>query len=112
MSYLIEYLDTCTPDYFRGSHKEVIQIAIDKNSNYQQIKEGFFEYYNTEHLNENIDTSGLEYKNAVDTLFDGIKNMAAIPSNTEGLDYSFDEMDDNMECCYMFFSIESIDDDE
>lgn len=107
--YILSQVDTCTSDYFcgYGSDREVIQVLVDENSTYQDIKSGLLEWQATDHIDE-LDTEA--YESAVEELFKDIKFPATtIPKVLQGVG--------SMEDCdewdlYMFFTLETLGEDD
>ena len=105
--YFLHHLDTCTPDYFRGYHNDVVQIAVDGNTTYQDIKDMMLDVsWSTEHI-EDLDEDA--YKLAVEELFETVRHM----------NYLFDgsievcpEDEDLWETCYIFFGLDTVEDEE
>jgi hypothetical protein len=114
MRYELNHIDTCTSDYFGGHHLEVVQIAVLSNTTYSDIKNMLKDfYYAVDHI-EDIDLE--VYAEAVDTLFEGITDLNAIPSCCSYIENSSenddDNYEDNYEDVYMFFSLARFSTDE
>lgn len=65
-TYQLNYLCTCTTDYFQGSSKPVVQVLVDENSTFQDIQSNLLEHIATCHL-EDLDTEA--YERAVNCYF-------------------------------------------
>ena len=52
MKYDINHLSTCCSDYFQGSRLPVVQVMVDENTTYQDIKLELLNDYNTWHDEE------------------------------------------------------------
>jgi hypothetical protein len=106
-TYQLNYLCTCTTDYFQGSPKPVVQVLVDENSTFQDIQSNLLEYIATCHL-EDLDTEA--YEKAINAYFDNIPFMATrIPEQLKGVGSmeEYDEWD-----LYMYFVIETLGEDD
>lgn len=65
-TYQLNYLCTCTTSYFQGSSKPVVQVLVDENSTFQDIKSNLLEHIATCHL-EDLDVEA--YERAVNEFF-------------------------------------------
>lgn len=101
MKYTLRHLDTCTSDYFAGSHNKTIQVPLHSKSTYLEIKNYLGSYEATEHLDELDD---MLYEQAIEDLFYGIK-LKEIPKCTRYIEDVTDEDSDYVETVYMFFDI-------
>lgn len=101
--YTIYHNDTCLPDYFSGHHLPVVQVSVNCESTYHQIKDELLCYQSIDHLDE-IDFD--DYKQAVEELFESIDDLEAIPKCVLGIESSEDEDYDSV---YMYFVIETQD---
>ena len=102
MTITINHIDTATPSYFQGSRHPVVQVLVNSNSTYADIKKGLLEYQTYDHLDESITDD--DYIAAVDDLFYNVA-MDVVP---KCLSYIEDEDEDGngyAEGVYMFFSV-------
>lgn len=105
-TYQLNYLCTCTTDYFQGSSKPVVQVLVDENSTFQDIQSNLLEYIATCHL-EDLDTEA--YEKALNDYFDNIPFMATrIPEQLKGVG-SMEEHDEWD--LYMYFTLETVGED-
>jgi len=109
MKYIINHLDTCTSDYFSGSHLPVVQVLVGGTTTYQDIKESLLDYQTFEHLYENYRLEGNfdidVYTTSVEDMFSNFTTLDYVPDSLYGLE-DFDSEDYNdMNPCYMFFTI-------
>ena len=109
--YILHHIDTCLPDYFCGNHNPVIQIAVYPDSTYQTIKDDLLDIYQaTDHI-EDLDVDA--YKIAVNEAFQGVDDMNATPKACLWIEsYNEDDNSDYCESVYMFFALETIEDEE
>jgi hypothetical protein len=105
-TYQLNYLCTCTTDYFQGSSKPVVQVLVDENSTYQDIKSNLLEYIATCHL-EDLDIEA--YELAVNDLFKNFTFLATrVPEQLINIG-SMEEQDEwNL---YMYFTLETVGED-
>lgn len=110
MKYELNHLTTCTSDYFSGHHLDVVQIGVRSTTTYGDIKNMMKDfYYAVDHI-EDIDLE--VYAAAVDTLFESITDLNAIPTCCSYIEpISADDYDDYEEV-YMFFSLGRFSTDE
>ncbi|CAB4168868.1 hypothetical protein UFOVP1516_39 [uncultured Caudovirales phage] len=105
--YVLRYLDTCTSDYFRGYHNDVVQVVVDGATTLQDIKDMMLDvYWSTDHI-EDLDDAA--YKLAVEELFRSVSNMEEL------YDYSIEvcpEGEELWEYCYAFFGLDTVEDEE
>lgn len=105
--YFLHHLDTCTGDYFRGYHNDVVQVIVDGSTTYADIKDMLLDVsWSTEHI-EDLDDDA--YKLAVEVMFGGVKDM------TDVFDKSIEvcpEDEDLWEHCYIFFGLDTEEEDE
>ena len=105
--YELNYLCTCTTDYFQGSSKPVVQVLVDENTTFQDIESKLLDYIATCHL-EDLDTEA--YEKAVSTYFEGVSFPATtIPRQLKGVG-SMEECDEWD--LYMYFVIETLGEDD
>jgi len=110
MKYELNHIDTCTPDYFSGHHLDVVQIAVLSTTTYGDIKNMMKDfYYAVDHI-EDIDLE--VYSEAVDTLFESITDLNAIPSCCSYIEPSSDNDNEDYNEVYMFFSLGRFSTDE
>jgi hypothetical protein len=112
-TYQLNYLCTCTTDYFQGSSKPIVQVLVDENSTFQDIKANLLEYIATCHL-EDLDAEA--YERAVNEFFIAIENkyksklriQPPIPEVLESVG-SMEEQDEWD--LYMYFTLETVGED-
>jgi len=105
--YFLHHLDTCTPDYFRGYHNDVVQVVVDGETTYADIKSMLLDlYWSVDHIDD-LDDDG--YKLAVETMFEGVEDMTVVIDNSIEV---CPEDEDLWEQCYMFFGLDTVDEDE
>ena len=107
--YLLSHVDTCTSDYFcgYGSDREVVQVLVDENSTFQDIKSGLLSSQATDHIDE-LDIEA--YELAVEELFKDIKFPTMyIPKVLQGVGSMVDEENWDL---YMFFTLETLGEDD
>jgi hypothetical protein len=110
MKYELNHIATSTSDYFSGHHLEVVQIAVLNTTTYSDIKNMLKDfYYAVDHI-EDIDLE--VYAAAVDTLFEGITDLNAIPSCCSYIESSSADDYDDYEEVYMYFSLGRFSTDE
>jgi hypothetical protein len=106
MKYDIDHLDTCHSDYFQGSGLPVVQVMVDENTTYQDIKLELLNDYNTWHLEE-LDWD--KYVEAVHELFANFTTLTYVPDTL----YEVGNMEDYGEWdLYMYFTITTIEGEE
>ena len=105
--YTLSHIDTCCSDYFRGHHLPVVQVLVDENTTYQNIKVDLLNTYQTiDHL-EDIDTD--RYIEAVHDLFSNFTSLYYIPD----ILYEVGSMKDSEEWdLYMYFVIETVENED
>jgi len=66
---MIEYLETCQPEYFRGHHLPVLQVPLWRGITYGELKDALHQkpFYDL-----GLDVSNEEFHNAVDIFFSDI----------------------------------------
>ena len=106
MKYELSHIDTCTSQYFRGHHLPVVQVMVDENTTYQDIKLELLNDYNTWHLDDlNWDV----YVEAVHELFANFTSLTYVPDSL----YDVGSMEDCDEWdLYMYFVIETVEEEE
>jgi hypothetical protein len=104
MKYDINHLDTCRSDYFQGSRLPVVQVMVDENTTYQDIKLELLNDYNTWDLEE-LDWD--KYVEAVHELFCNFTTLTYVPDalHNVGNMEDFDQWD-----LYMYFTITTLED--
>jgi hypothetical protein len=107
MKYDINHIDTCQSDYFRGHHLPVVQVLVDENTTYQDIKLALLDTYSSIDHIEDIDVD--KYLEAVHELFSNFTTLAYVPDTlyNVGNAEDFDEWD-----LYMYFTITTVEDEE
>jgi hypothetical protein len=120
MKYNLVNVDICNSQYFSGSHLPVVQVLVDENTTYQQVKDSLLDYQNYEHLfddvrfgNEDISSDlgfdGDTYKQAVEDLFSNFETLDYVPDSF----YDIGSFEDNEEHdVYMYFVVETIEGEE
>jgi hypothetical protein len=105
--YTLSHIDTCSCDYFRGHHLPVVQVLVDENTTYQNIKVDLLDTYQTiDHL-EDIDTD--KYVEAVHDLFSNFTSLDYVPDTL----YGVGSMEDSEEWdLYMYFVIETVENED
>ena len=103
MKYELSHIDTCWSDYFSGHHLPVIQVLVDENTTYQDIKLALLDTY---HLVDHIDDIDCEkYIEAVHELFSNFETLTFVPDTL----YEVGSMEDNEEWdLYMYFTLMEI----
>lgn len=103
MKYNISHIDTCNSQYFGGHHLPVVQVLVDGNTTYKDIKESLLDIYtSTDHI-EDLDEEA--YKEAVEELFANFTTLDYVPDSL----YGIGSMDGEDEWdCYMYFVVESV----
>lgn len=101
--YTLSHIDTCCSDYFRGHHLPVVQVLVDENTTYQNIKIQLLDTgYVLGHLEE-IDEA--KYVDAVHDLFSNFTSLSYVPDTL----YDVGNMEDHDEWdLYMYFVIEEV----
>jgi hypothetical protein len=106
--YFLHHLDTCTGDYFRGYHNDVVQVIVEGATTYQDIKDMLLDVsWSTEHI-EDLDDDA--YKLAVEVLFEGVEDMTVVLDNS--IEVCPEDEVDMWEPCYIFFGLDTVDEDE
>jgi hypothetical protein len=106
-SYSLSHIDTCSSDYFSGHHLPVVQVLVDENSTYKDIKDGLLSYWATDHI-EDLDTEA--YELAVNELFESFTTLDYVPDTLAYVGGSME--DDDMWDLYMYFVIETLGEDD
>lgn len=103
--YNISHIDTCNSQYFGGHHLPVVQVLVDENTTYQDIKDSLLNVYlSVDHI-ETIDIEA--YKVAVEDLFANFTTLNYVPDTL----YEIGSMDDDEDWdCYMYFVVEEVED--
>jgi hypothetical protein len=107
MKYELNHADTCCSDYFRGHHLPVVQVLVDENTTYQDIKLALLDTYSSvDHIEDiNVD----KYVEAVHELFANFTTLDYVPDSfyDVGNMEDFDEWD-----LYMYFTVTTVEDEE
>lgn len=110
MKYIINHLETSTMDYFSGSSLPVVQVLVGGTTTYQDIKDSLLSYHNYDHLftdyrmNDGFDAE--VYEQSVEDMFSNFATLDYVPDSLYGVE-DFDSEDyDEMNPCYMFFTVE------
>mgnify|MGYP006268581637 CR=1 FL=1 len=107
MKYSLSHIDTCCSSYFCGSHLPVIQVLVDENTTYMDIKLALLNHYDSVDHIEDIDLTA--YDEAVHDLFSNFKSLDYVPDSF----YGIGNMNDHDEWdLYMYFTLETIDEGE
>lgn len=107
MKYNLVNVDICNSQYFGGHHLPVVQVLVDENTTYQQIKNALLDVYSsTDHI-EDIDIEA--YVQAVEDLFSNFTTLDYVPDGFYGIG-SFE--DDEEHDVYMYFVVETIEGEE
>ena len=107
MKYELNHIDTCCSDYFGGHHLPVVQVMVDENTTYQDIKLSLLDtYYSIDHL-EDIDSD--KYVEAVHELFANFTSLTHVPASL--YDVGSMEYEDEWDL-YMYFTISTLEDEE
>lgn len=105
-TYSLSHIDTCCSDYFRGHHLPVVQVLVDENTTYTDIKLQLLDTYTATGHIEKLDTEA--YVQAVHDLFSNFTSTDYVPDAL----YDVGNMEDSEEWdLYMYFVIETIGDD-
>lgn len=105
MKYELNHIDTCNSSYFGGHHLPVVQVMVDENTTYQDIKLELLNDFNTCHLDDlNWDV----YVEAVHELFANFTSLTYVPDTLHnvGSMEDFDDWD-----LYMYFTISTVEED-
>ncbi len=107
MKYELNHLATCHSDYFQGSRLPVVQVMIDENTTYQDIKLALLDTYSSIDHIEDIDVD--KYVEAVHELFSNFTTLTYVPDSLYdvGNMEDFDQWD-----LYMYFTITTVEDEE
>lgn len=105
--YSLHHIDTCTSDYFSGHHLPVIQVLVDEETTYQNIKDSLLDIYtSTDHIEDlNVE----EYKEAVEELFTNFTSLNYVPDTLYNVG-TFEEREEND--LYMYFVLETIEEED
>ena len=112
MKYSLSHIATCNSQYFRGHHLPVVQVLVDENTTYRCIKQMLLESTSTDHLYED-DRFGMPFcydtfKSAVEELFANFTSLDYVPDSF----YGMGSMEDDEEWdCYMYFVVETVEED-
>lgn len=103
MKYKLNHIDTCNSPYFRGHHLPVVQVMVDENTTYQDIKLSLLApYYSIDHI-ETRDSD--KYVEAVHDLFSNFTSLSYVPDSL----YNVGSVEDCDEWdLYMYFVIETV----
>lgn len=105
--YTLSHIDTCRADYFSGHHLPVVQVLVDENTTYQDIKLALLDTYNSIDHIEDIDTD--KYVEAVHDLFSNFTSLDYVPDSF----YEVGSMEEQEEWdLYMYFVVEGVEDEE
>jgi hypothetical protein len=103
MKYHLSNVAICNSQYFGGHHLPVVQVLVDENTTYQQVKDSLLDVYSsTDHI-EDIDTEA--YVQAVEGLFSNFETLDYVPDSF----YDIGSFEDNEEHdVYMYFVVETV----
>lgn len=105
--YTLSHIDTCRADYFSGHHLPVVQVLVDENTTYQDIKLALLDTYTSIDHIEDIDTD--KYVEAVHDLFSNFTSLDYVPDTL----YEVGSMEEQEEWdLYMYFVVEGVEDEE
>lgn len=105
--YTLSHIDTCNSQYFSGHHLPVIQVLVDENTTYQDIKLAMLDTYSSIDHIEDIDTD--KYVEAVHDLFSNFTSLDYVPDTL----YEVGSMEEEEEWdLYMYFVVEGVKDEE
>lgn len=101
--YTLSHIDTCRADYFSGHHLPVVQVLVDENTTYQDIKLAMLDTYSSIDHIEDIDTD--KYVEAVHDLFSNFTSLDYVPDTL----YEVGSMEKEEEWdLYMYFVVEGV----
>lgn len=105
--YTLSHIDTCRADYFSGHHLPVVQVLVDENTTYQDIKLALLDTYSSVDHIEDIDTD--KYVEAVHDLFSNFTSLDYVPDTL----YEVGSMEEQEEWdLYMYFVVEGVENEE
>lgn len=105
--YALSHIDTCNSQYFAGHHLPVVQVLVDENTTYQDIKLSLLDTYSSIDHIEDIDTD--KYIQAVHDLFSNFTSLDYVPD----ILYEVGNMEDEEEWdLYMYFVVEGVENEE
>ena len=107
MKYELNHIDTCCSSYFQGSHLPVIQVLVDENTTYMDIKLALLNHCDSVDHIEDIDLTA--YDEAVNSLFTPIASLTYVPTTL----YQVGNMNDHDEWdLYMYFTLKTLEESE
>ena len=99
MIYELNHIDTCTSSYFQGSSLPVVQVLVDENTTYMDIKLALLDHTSVDHI-EDIDLTA--YDEAVNDLFSNFTSLTYVPDTL----YGVGNMNDHEKWdLYMYFAL-------
>ena len=104
MKYELQQIDVCLPDFFSGHHLPVIQIPVDENTTYLDLKLAMLDHYQAIDHIEDIDYAA--YDEAVHELFSFGDNLEYVPD----MFYDIGVFEEDSEPVYIFFCLATIED--
>lgn len=108
MKYALAHFDTCRSDYFRGSHLPVIQVLVDENTTYMDIKLALLNHYDSVDHIEDIDLAA--YDEAVHELFAGVTySLESVPLNLQLVGSMAEDEEWDL---YMYFILQEVSEDD
>lgn len=107
MKYSLSHIDTCNSQYFSGHHLPVVQVLVDENTTYMDVKLALLDTYSSVDHIEDIDVYA--YVEAVHELFANFTTLECVPDSF----YGFGSMEGYEEewDCYMYFVVETVEED-
>ena len=107
MKYSLSHIDTCNSQYFSGHHLPVVQVLVDENTTYMDVKLSLLDTYSSVDHIEDIDVDA--YVEAVHEFFANFTSLDYVPDSF----YGMGSMEDGEEWdCYMYFVVETVGEEE
>lgn len=108
--YNLTCMAICNSQYFGGHHLPVVQVLVDEDTTYKDIKDSLLDIYtSTDHI-EDLDVEA--YKAAVEELFVNFTTLDYVPDSLYYIG-SMDDAENNEEWdCYMYFIVEEVEEEE
>ncbi|MFA6201274.1 MAG: hypothetical protein WC679_12810 [Bacteroidales bacterium] len=106
MKYDLTNIDLCNSQYFRGHHLPVVQVLVDENTTYKDVKLALLDTYSSiDHL-EDIDTEA--YVEAVNAFFENFTSLDYVPDSFCDIGSAEENEEHDV---YMYFVIETVEED-
>ena len=102
--YELNHIETCTDSYFSGSSKPYVQIAVDCNTTYKDVKIALLAAQEHEFCNLPDDFDWEMYNEAVLDLFANFTTLDYVPDSFADIE-PLDADKDCYETCNMYFAI-------